>query len=69
MLRPSESLANESHCCLTPRSTGEPTAGHQARVGGTLYIFTDPGLVACRWLPLSSNVRRRNPTLPLLASN
>jgi hypothetical protein len=30
-----------------------------------VYIFTSPGLVACRWRPLSSNVRRRNPPLPL----
>jgi hypothetical protein len=44
-------------CCLTPRSRGAPTAGHQARPGGTLYIFTGPGLASCRWCPLSSNVR------------
>jgi hypothetical protein len=44
--------------CLTPRSSGAPTAGHQARAGGTLYIVACPGLVACRRLPLSSNVRR-----------
>lgn len=41
---------------LTPRSRGPPTAGHQARAGGTLYIFTGPGLASCRWWPLSSNV-------------
>jgi hypothetical protein len=44
---------------LTPRSSGAPTAGHQARAGGTRYIFTGPGLVPCRWLPLSSNVRHQ----------
>ncbi len=44
---------------LTPRSSGAPTAGHQARAGGTRYIFTGPGLAACRRRPLSSNVRRR----------
>ena len=44
-------------CCLTPRSSGAPTAGHQARVGGTRYIFTGPGLASCRRRPLSSNVR------------
>ena len=27
---------------LTPRSSGAPTAGHQARSGGTQYIFTSP---------------------------
>jgi hypothetical protein len=45
---------------LTPRSSGAPTAGHQARSGGTLYIFTSPGLASCRRRPLSSNVRQRN---------
>jgi hypothetical protein len=43
--------------CLTPRSKGAPTAGHQARAGGTRYIFTSPGLASHRWRPLSSNVR------------
>ena len=42
---------------LTPRSTGAPTAGHQARAGGTRYIFTGPGLASCRWCPVTSNVR------------
>jgi hypothetical protein len=42
---------------LTPRSRGAPTAGHQARAGGTRYIFTSPGLASCRCHPLSSNVR------------
>ena len=45
-------------CCLTPRSSGAPTAGHQAQVGGTLYIFTALGLASCRCRPLSSNVRQ-----------
>ncbi len=44
-------------CGLTPRSTGAPTAGHQARAGGTRYIFTGPGSAACRWRPVNSNVR------------
>ncbi len=44
-------------CGLTPRSSGAPTAGHQAQVGGTLYIFTALGLASCRRRPLSSNVR------------
>ena len=45
--------------CLTPRSSGAPTAGHQARSGGTRYIFASPGLASCRRRPLSSNVRQR----------
>ena len=44
-------------CGLTPRSSGAPTAGHQARAGGTRYIFAGPGLASCRRRPLSSNVR------------
>ena len=43
---------------LTPRSSGAPTAGHQARSGGTRYIFASPGLASCRCRPLSSNVRQ-----------
>ena len=43
--------------CLTPRSSGAPTAGHQARPQGTVYIFLWPGLASCRHRPLSSNVR------------
>jgi hypothetical protein len=50
-----------SECGLTPRSSGAPTAGHQARAGGTRYIFTGPGLASCRWRPLSSNVRPHTP--------
>jgi len=42
---------------LTPRSSGAPTAGHQARSGGTRYILASPGLAPCRCRPLSSNVR------------
>ena len=48
-----------SGCGLTPRSSGAPTAGHQARSGGTRYIFASPGLASCRRRPLSSNVRQR----------
>jgi hypothetical protein len=53
------SSATAAHGCLTPRSTGAPTAGHQARAGGTRCIFTGPGLASCRWRPVTSNVRRR----------
>jgi hypothetical protein len=59
--------ASSAHGCLTPRSSGAPTAGHQARAGGTPSIFTGPGLVACRRRPLSSNVRPRRTTAVLLA--
>ena len=44
---------------LTLRSSGPPTACHQARTGGTRYIFTSPGLASRRRGPLSSNVRRQ----------
>ena len=53
-------------CGLTPRSSGAPTAGHQAQVGGTLYIFTALGLASCRRRPLSSNVRLRRHTVSLV---
>jgi hypothetical protein len=39
---------------LTGRSTGAPTAGHQARAGGTRYIFASPGLASCRCRPVNS---------------
>ncbi len=48
-----------AHGGLTPRSSGAPTAGHQARACGTPSIFTGPGLASCRCRPLSSNVRPR----------
>jgi hypothetical protein len=57
--RRSVASARVPECGLTPRSSGAPTAGHQARAGGTLCIFTGPGLASCRWLPLSSNARPR----------
>ncbi len=43
--------------CLTPRSSGAPTAGHQGPAWGTRYIFPVRALASCRWRPLSSNVR------------
>ena len=49
-------------CCLTPRSSGAPTAGHQARPQGTVYIFLWPGLASSRCHPLSSNVRHHKTT-------
>jgi len=44
--------------CLTPRSRRGPTAGHQARSGGTRYIVASPGLAPRRRPRLTSNVRR-----------
>ena len=49
-------------CGLTLRSSGAPTAGHQARSGGTRYIFASPGLASRRCRPLSSNVRPHVPS-------
>jgi hypothetical protein len=54
--------SEQSECSLTPRSSGAPTAGHQGPACGTPYIFTARALVACRWLPLSSNVRQHKRT-------
>jgi len=47
-------------CGLTRRSRRGPTAGHQARSGGTRYIFTSPGLASHRQPRLTSNVRPHN---------
>ena len=46
-------------CGLTHRSTGAPTAGHQARAAGTRYIVCGPGLASCRRRPVSSTLDRR----------
>ena len=59
----SQSAGHE--CGLTLRSRRGPTAGHQARSGGTQYIFASPGLASCSRRPLSSNVRQRK--VPVLA--
>ena len=48
---------------LTPHSSGAPTAGHQARSGGTRYIFASPGLASYRCRPLNSNVRPHRTSL------
>ena len=51
---------------LTLRSRRGPTAGHQARAGGTRYIFTSPGLASHRCSRLTSNVRPHNqPMTPI----
>ena len=47
---------------LTPRSSGAPTAGCQARETG-FAILRLAGLSSHHWVPLSSNVRPRNPML------
>ena len=61
--RPSPALTGR---CLTLRSRRGPTAGHQARSGGTRYIFTSPGLASCRRSRLTSNVRQHNQGLAVL---
>ena len=60
MRRKSETECSAVRRCLTPRSSGAPTAGHQARSGGTRYIFASPGLASCRRRPVSSNDGRMN---------
>jgi hypothetical protein len=67
--REAESLACEiirpatsAHGCLTPRSTGAATAGHQGPACGTRCIFTARALASCRCRPVSSNVRRHKYT-------
>ncbi len=50
--------------CLTPRSSGAPTACHQAPATGSVYIFRGRGLASCRRAPLSSNVRRHKTHAP-----
>jgi hypothetical protein len=57
---PWSGLRTSEEMSLTLRSTGEPTACHQAPGGGTRYIFTARGLASCRWLPVTSNVRPPN---------
>jgi len=56
-------------CCLTPRSRRGPTAGHQARATGTVYIFCGPGLAPHRWSRLTSNVRPRKTSRAVLQQN
>jgi len=51
---PSWMWIGEVPSCSLKRSAN---AGHEARSGGTRYIFASPGLMACRRRPLSSNVR------------
>ena len=52
-------VAHRSQRCLTPRSSGAPTAGHQAR-SVARYILHSPGLASHRRRPLSSNVRQQD---------
>ena len=54
------SLFSRAVCCLTLRSSGAPTAGHQHPASGTPYIFTVRVLASCRCRPHSSYVRPRN---------
>ena len=45
-----------AHCCLTPRSSGAPTAWHQARAA-VRFIICRTGLVPRCRCPLNSHVR------------
>lgn len=54
---------NCTHC--GPSLKRAPTAGHEARVGGTRYILAIPGLADCRRGPSSSNVGQHR-SRPLL---
>ena len=51
-----QTLLASHECGITPRSSGAPTAGHQARSGGTLYIFANRARAPHRWCRLNSNV-------------
>jgi hypothetical protein len=69
---PLNSITSKAHQGrITPRSSGAPTASHQARSGGERYIFASPGLASCRWRQLSWNVSRQNsePDFPLPVSD
>ena len=55
-------------CCLTPRSSRAPTAGHQAPATGTVYIFCGRGLASHRWFRLTSNVRLHRTTMSLIGA-
>jgi hypothetical protein len=57
-------FATASVQCLTPHSSGAPTAGRQARAA-PWFILHRAGLASYRRRPLSSNVRRhKRPNLP-----
>lgn len=59
-------IACHTKCRLTTRSRRAPTAGHQARPQGTVYILLWPGLASPRRCRLSSNVRpHRTPSVAL----
>ena len=61
-------LAISARGCLTPRSSGAPTAGHAGHQAlGLRPILRLLSGASCRRRPLSSNVRRRKP-LPLHSS-
>lgn len=62
LAQPAKALPSEpkKRCSLTPRSSGAPTACHQAPATGPVYILRGRGLASCRRAPLSSNVRQHN---------
>ena len=59
--RRSQHSAWATRCSLTRRSSGAPTACHQARPV-VRYILHSPGLASCRRRPLNSNVRQHKNT-------
>jgi len=51
-----QGLTRRLHQCGLTLAQAERQRSHQARSGGTRYIFASPGLASCRRRPLSSNV-------------
>ena len=54
-------------CCLTPRSSGAPTAWHLARAA-VLFIIYRAGQAPHRRCPLNSHVRQHKATMLVLAA-
>ena len=53
--------------CLTPRSSGAPTAWHLARAAA-LFIIYRAGQAPHRWCPLNSHVRQHKAIMLVLAA-
>jgi hypothetical protein len=63
ILRTSTRLLGLAQCCLTPRSSGPPTAGRaHSRALGLRPILRPAAVTPCRRGPLSSNVRPHEST-------
>jgi hypothetical protein len=63
----SNSHSVRNQCGLTPRSSGAPTAGRQARAAVQVCIFCSAGLASYRCRPLTSNVRPHKMQIRVLA--